>query len=342
MKKIFFAAMVSLTAAVFAEKQEVKTLTVKNGATLFDTTGNVLHAHGGWILKSGDTYFWYGENRTENNYVSCYASKNLVDWEFRNNILTVDSKFEKIRVRTDGKLFNTEVNKKVNIERPKVFYNESTRKYIMWAHYENGENYSVAGIAVASCDTPDGNFTYHGSFKPYGQMSRDCTIFQDKGKTYFASAARNNADMNVYLLQEDGLNIEKQIGSWWQGEYREAPAFVKVKDRIYCFNSGCTGWDPNQGQYASSLSMEEGFGLLSNIGNETTYNSQPAFILTLKGSKTTSYIYVGDRWNGGEYHSSTYTWFPLHFNKDGTVTLEYCDELEINAKTGEVKPIVYK
>ena len=336
MKKIFIILLACCSVHLYAQN------IVKNGQTLYDTDGNVLHAHGGYILKSGDTWYWYGENRTENNYVSCYASKDLVNWEFRNNILTTDSPAEKTRVRADLKLFNAEDNKKVNIERPKVVYNESTGKYVMWAHYENGHDYSKAAIAVASCDTPDGNFVYHGSFNPYGQMSRDCTLFQDEGKTYFASAARNNADMHVYLLQSDFLNIEKEVGVWWNGEYREAPAFVRVGKKLYCFNSGCTGWDPNQGQYAWSSGIEEGFGMLSNIGDETTYYSQPAFILTLKGTKKTSYIYVGDRWNGKSYHESTYTWYPIQFNKDGTAELIYCDELEINAKTGEVKPVVYK
>ncbi len=325
-----------------AEVKSMESLRIKNGQTLYDTNGNVLHAHGGWILKVGKTYYWYGENRTENNYVSCYSSENLVDWEFKNNILTTESKTQSTRVRVDLKLFDEENGKKVNIERPKVLYNEKTKKYVMWAHYENGINYSKAAVAVASCDTPDGDFIYHGSFNPFGNMSRDCTVFVDDGKAYFASAARGNADMILYLLQDDYLNVEKQVGTFWSNEYREAPAFVKVKDKYYCFSSFCTGWDPNQCKYTFTKDFESGFGRLSEIGDETTYRSQPAFILTIQGSKKTSYVYVGDRWNGNEYHSSTYTWFPLTFNKDGSVEMTYCDELEINAQTGEINPIVYE
>ena len=345
MKKICSLALAFFTlfcTGTMAGATESKgELRMKNGAILYDTNGNVLHAHGGWILKVGDLYYWYGENRTENNYVSCYASKDLVNWEFRNNILTTQSPVQKTRVRSDLKLVNEEDGKKVNIERPKVVYNSETKKYVMWAHYENGKNYSCAAVAVASCDTPDGNFVYHGSFNPYGNMSRDCTLFENDGKMYFASAARGNADMNMYLLQKDYLNVEKLTGSFWNGEYREAPAFVKVNKKIYCFSSFCTGWDPNQCKYTWTDSLEKGFGMLTEIGDETTYHSQPAFILTIKGSKKTSYIYVGDRWNGKDYPSSTYTWFPLTFNKDGTVEMTYCDELEINALTGEVNPIVY-
>lgn len=309
---------------------------MKNGVTLFDTDGNVLHAHGGWILKVKDIFYWYGENRTGQNYVSCYKSKDLENWTFCNNILTTESKTEATRVKADLKLVSAN-GKKVNIERPKVLFNEKTKKYVMWAHYENGENYSCAAICVASCDTPDGDFTYHGSFNPYGNMSRDCTVFTDKGKTYFASAAMDNADMNVYLLQEDYLNVEKQVGSWWSNEYREAPAFVRKDDRIYCFSSFCTGWAPNQGKYAFSNDIETGFGKLENFGDETTFHSQPAFILKIEGTMATSYIYVGDRWDAKDYHNSSYTWYPIHFEEDGSALLEPCNELIIDPVTGEYK-----
>jgi len=309
---------------------------MKNGTTIFDTDGNVIHAHGGWILKVEDIFYWYGENRTDNNYVSCYSSKDLENWTFRNNILTTNSKTEATRVRADLKLIS-ENGKKVNIERPKVLYCEKTKKYVMWAHYENGENYHCAAAAIASCDTPDGDFVYHGSFNPYGNMSRDCTVFTDNGKTYFASAARDNADMNVYLLQDDFMNVEKQIGSWWSNEYREAPAFVRREDKVYCFSSFCTGWAPNQGKYAFSSGMENGFGRLTEFGDDTTYHSQPAFILKIEGSEETSYVYVGDRWDAQDYHNSSYTWYPIRFKEDGSAELIPCEEIRVDVASGECK-----
>ena len=44
-----------------------------NGELWYDTEGNILHAHGGHMLKWGDNWYWYGENRTENRYVSVYT-----------------------------------------------------------------------------------------------------------------------------------------------------------------------------------------------------------------------------------------------------------------------------
>lgn len=111
---------------------------LKNGIVWKDTQGNPLHAHGGYIIFHEGYYYWYGEDRRDNFYVSCYRSQNLTDWEFRNHILTTNSKMEGYRVRTTLML-TTEDGNKVNLERPKVLYNKKTNKFVMWAHFENGK-----------------------------------------------------------------------------------------------------------------------------------------------------------------------------------------------------------
>lgn len=109
---------------------------LKNGIVWKDTQGNPLHAHGGYMIFHEGYYYWYGEDRRDNFYVSCYRSQNLTDWEFRNHILTANSKMEGYRVRTTLML-TTEDGKKVNLERPKVLYNKKTNKFVMWVHFEN-------------------------------------------------------------------------------------------------------------------------------------------------------------------------------------------------------------
>lgn len=111
---------------------------LKNGAVWKDCDGETIHAHGGCILKYGKYFYWYGEDRRENYYISCYRSKNLIHWEFRNHILTMDSPMEQIRVKTQLVL-QQEDHKKVNLERPKVLYNSKTGKFVLWVHYENGK-----------------------------------------------------------------------------------------------------------------------------------------------------------------------------------------------------------
>ena len=122
---------------------------LKNGIVWKDTQGNPLHAHGGYMIFHDGYYYWYGEDRRDNFYVSCYRSQNLTDWEFRNHILTTNSKMEGYRVRTTLML-TTEDGNKVNLERPKVLYNKKTNKFVMWAHFENGKNYLDAAVAIAT------------------------------------------------------------------------------------------------------------------------------------------------------------------------------------------------
>ena len=299
---------------------------LKNGELWLDIKGNPIHAHGGYIIFYNGYYYWYGEDRRDNKYVSCYRSSNLTDWEFRNHVLTTDSKMEGYRVRTKMMLSN-EDGSKVNLERPKVLYNEKTGKFVLWVHFENGKNYHDAAIGIASCDTPDGDFTYHGHFNPYGYMSRDCTLFKDDdGTAYFISAARDNADLHVYRLSEDYMNVDSLIHKLWQGEYREAPAVMKMGGKYYMLSSFCTGWAPNQCKYAVADSIEGRWSDLMEIADETTYQSQAAFILEKDGK----YYYVGDRWGGdGEkYFESSYVVYPLELSGD-KLNMKYVDEIEL-------------
>src|SRR5262245_1687180 len=137
MRKGALVALVLALVALPATPASAAAVTVVNGTQFTDTSGAVVHAHGGGVLKVGSYYYWFGENRNANNTfkaVSVYRSTDLRTWEFRNNVLTSSSAAE---------LNNA------NIERPKVIYNSSTGQYVMWMHKENGSDYSEARAAVA-------------------------------------------------------------------------------------------------------------------------------------------------------------------------------------------------
>jgi len=233
----------------------------------------------------------------------------LANWEFRRHIISTDTATAKTRVRTKIQLINDD-GSKVNLERPKVLYNEKSKAFVLWAHFENGKNYLEAAIGLATACEPDGEFVYHGHFNPYGYMSRDCTLFKDDdGTAYFISAARDNADLHVYRLSDDYLNTDALVHKLWQGEYREAPAVAKHQGKYYMLSSFCTGWAPNQGKYAVADSIEGRWSALEEIGDETTYRSQPTFLLELNGRL----LYWGDRWKAHykTYDESGYIVYPL-------------------------------
>lgn len=77
------------------------------------------------------------------------------------------------------------------IERPKVIYNDATKKYVMWMHVDSS-NYGDAKVGVATSDTVcgPGKYEYKGSFRPLGMESRDMGLFKDD-------------DGKAYLLTED-------------------------------------------------------------------------------------------------------------------------------------------
>ena len=89
-----------------------------------DNHGEILHAHGGQILIENGIYYWIGENRTQRNKVSCYKSKDFLNWEFCNHILTLDSeveeKFSDRDLRLDIPEQKASIGTGCNIERPKV------------------------------------------------------------------------------------------------------------------------------------------------------------------------------------------------------------------------------
>jgi hypothetical protein len=72
-----------------------------NGKPMLDTAGNPIHAHGGHMLRYGEYWYWYGEDRRGDAYVSCYRSADLHSWEYRGTVLSADSPAAPMRVRSD-------------------------------------------------------------------------------------------------------------------------------------------------------------------------------------------------------------------------------------------------
>ncbi|MEU7880052.1 RICIN domain-containing protein [Microbispora bryophytorum] len=322
---VLLAASVAGPAAAPAHASAV---TVTNGTQFLDTGGNALHAHGGGVLKAGDYYYWFGENRNPDNTfraVSVYRSTDLNHWEFRRDVLT----------RSSAPELNV-----ANIERPKVIYNDSTGRYVMWMHKENGSDYGEARAAVASSATVDGDYTYHGSFRPLGQyMSRDITLFNDNGTAYMISAADENYDLHIYRLTPDYLNVSTLVGNFWNDAHREAPAMFKRGSVYFLLTSAATGWNPNQARYATAPSVSGPWTGWTDVGDGTTFNSQPAFVLPVQGSSTTSYLYMGDRWAGawgGRVNDSQYVWLPITFPSATSMSLTWYPQITIDTATGVV------
>ncbi|MER6081232.1 RICIN domain-containing protein [Streptomyces sp. NPDC001833] len=329
-----YAILLSLCLAVIgalaaAGPAAAASQTVTNGTQFTDTSGNVVHAHGGGVIKVGSYYYWFGEDRNSDNTfksVDAYRSTDLKTWEFRNHVLTQSSASEL------GTAY---------IERPKVIYNASTGKFVMWMHKENGVDYSQARAAVAVSDTVDGTYTYQGSFQPLGQyMSRDLTTFVDTdGTAYMVSASNENADLHIYKLTADYTGIDSLVANPWAGASREAPALFKRNGVYFMLTSAATGWSPNQQKYATASSLAGPWTSWTNVGDSTAYGSQTAYVLPITGTSGTSYLYMGDRWGnsfGGTVNDSRYVWLPLTFPTDTSMSMSWYPEITVDTAAGTV------
>lgn len=128
-----------------------------------------LQAHGAGFFYQGDTYYMIGENKTTGSRfqsVSCYRSRDLLHWDWVNDILKADDNIPDLA--TDR-----------IIERPKVIYNAATNKYVLWMHVDSGD-YSYARVGVAWSDSLCGDYTYLASYRPLNRyISRDMTAWVD-------------------------------------------------------------------------------------------------------------------------------------------------------------------
>ncbi len=298
----------------------------KPGEVWVDVNGAPINAHGGGVLHHEGVYYWYGEIKTGKTWlpecnrswggtrvetvgVSCYSSKDLYNWKYEGNVLPA--------VQNDP---NHELYKGKVLERPKVLYNKTTKKFVLWAHVDS-EDYALAHAGVAISDSATGPFKYVGSFRPDGAMSRDMTVFMDDdGKAYLFHSSEDNATMHICLLTDDYLKPSGKFARIFEGRSMEAPAVFKHQGRYYFMASGCTGWAPNAARSAVADSV---WGPWKELGNpcrgpeaDVTFRGQSTYILPV-ANKPGTFIFMGDRWNQNDLPTSRYLWLPVRFADEG-------------------------
>ena len=299
---------------------------LRPGERWVDTRGAQIQAHGGGILRVGDEFYWFGEDRSSSNdldkrYVSCYSSKDLVHWTFRHRVL---------------KLADPEhLGPKWVLERPKVFYNVKSKQFVLYAHLDNA-SYKLARVAVAVSDTVDGDYKYLKSFRPLNEESRDIGQFiDDDGVAYLIFEARPTKGFFIAKLADDYLSVASQVA------FIKAPleggALVHYHGMYYVVGSHMTGWAPNPNVYASAHSLAGPWSEFLSIAPPAvnTYGSQSSMLLKIEGTKSTTVLYMGDIWKPERLWDSRYLWMPLVIDS-GKVTLPPPREWTLNVTTGDV------
>ena len=158
MRKLFFLSLMLFALSAVPTKAhknaQQDTRTIRSGELWPDSDGQHINAHGGGILKFGDTYYWFGEHKSEHTSdalvgVMCYSSKDLLNWRNCGVALKVSDEP------------GSDIERGCILERPKVIYNKVTGQFCMWFHLElKGRGYDAARYGVAVAEKPEGPYRF--------------------------------------------------------------------------------------------------------------------------------------------------------------------------------------
>jgi Glycosyl hydrolases family 43 len=318
------------------------------GEVWLDTAGQPISAHGGGMLFHEGTYYWYGENKDGRTWlpestkawdgyrvdvtgIRCYSSKGLFRWKDEGLVL------KSVPNNPAHDLHPSKV-----CERPKVVFNASTKKFVMWMHIDS-EDYKAARAGVAVADKPSGPFTYLESVRPEGQDSRDQTVFQDEdGKAYRIYSSENNDTTYISLLTDDYLKHSGKFVRVFEKRRMEAQTVFKHAGRYWIIASGCSGWDPNPARAAVADSIwgpwREWENPCRGPNAEGTFGGQSTFVFPVAG-KINAFVFMADRWNKTNLPESRYLWLPLRF-QDNKPCVEWVPSWDLSFfdRSGPARP----
>lgn len=305
------------------------------GRPWYDTAGNLIEAHGGGMFYQDNTYYWVGAN-WQGPYgfraFNLYSSANLQDWKFVNVLLEPSA----------------DLPTNHEVARPKILYNAHTSSYVMWykrKDYKAPSNDVRAGVAVS--ESLEGPFSYLDDFFLGGDPQYNTADFglwqESDGEAYIITSSPNELGgeyarrILIFRLAPDYRSALPEPVYIGPSANREAPAVFKRGDTYYLVTSGTSGWDANQSMYQTAPAIQGPWSEFKLLGDETSYGSQPDFIVTVPGSEQTTYLYAGGRHIREALDTSTYVWLPLKFNSGG-MTMDFYPSWTLNAETGIWRP----
>lgn len=301
----FFFAFAAIVPSLCAQDAHNHLGFIQPGAVWLDTQGRQIQAHGGGILYHNHVWYWFGEDRSrgldpEKRYVACYSSRDLIHWAFRGRPLQIADP--------------EHIGPNWVLERPKVFYSPSTRKFVMYFHLDDPQ-YKVARVATAISSSPTGPFHYVRSFRPLGLESRDIGQFVDNdGSGYLIFESRPSGGFYIAQLSPDRLSVVRQVA--FLPLALEGGALVHYNGLYSVLGSHLTGWNPNPNVYASAPSLSGPWTEFTPIAPDSTdtYGSQSTFLLQVTGNKNTAVIFMGDIWKPDALWDARYLWMPLQID----------------------------
>ncbi|MCV3739600.1 DUF5776 domain-containing protein [Lentilactobacillus hilgardii] len=322
-------------------------------------------------------YYWVGEDKSQNNSrfngITLYSSTDLMNWTYRKTILApslTNKGLENATIERPKILYNSKTKEYVvwaHWESAGGYSSSqicvATSKtidgdYQFLGHWRPGANATNRNWRVtdqsATFDKTGQPISDYSDESTWGTGSRDFTLFQDGDKAYIVST-QDGSNMRIYELNADFTDVDKNAMKSYlvfPRARREAPALVKDGQYYFMINSSQSGWYPNQARYSYTKNLSDENGWKSSttpsgakvpaglLGNNSTYYSQPTGIMAVNGTKQTSYIYMGDRWNPDKLGESTYVWLPLTIkdpsSDNPSMSMAYTPGWQLDNATGEI------
>jgi hypothetical protein len=305
------------------------------GINFIDDRGERVNAHGGGIIKEGDTFYMHGEyflsTTTDNNFngFSMYSSKDLATWKWEKMILPQQP--------------SGELGPKRKGERPHIIKCPSTGEFVLYAHAASEDYQADKEVVYAISPTVNGDYSYKGPLKNSSGATAahsDMSAVTDGNNAYVITESGH-----LYTLAADchSWTSDKTQGVNGDSGGSESPTVFKAGSTYYWLGSYKTGWRANNNFYSTASAITgpwtyQGFiapvkdtsttGGDPNppewISDERTWLSQSTWVTPVQGCTGTVYVFWGDHWYGntdtsnpGKHNDqATYVFQPLVF--DGT------------------------
>ena len=316
---------------VYEYKKDAPKQVLTNLTAWKDTDGNVIQAHGGSVLKDGDTFYWVGQGAPDNvptdyegsggvfknqwlyTTINMYKSKDLVNWNFANEVLSIDDgnaasycdgnaegltskvldytsddpAFQKLVKEHPQYLQNKTLGCK--IERPHILKNPKTGKYLIWAHWEGTVGYTSSQLVAFQSSTVDGKYDpvkwqdgqthaqpkvmVDGKLTPTASRDLSAWMDPDTGAGYIISSTNK---VRLYKLNSTFTGVDPNGSYELPGiSSREAPSLFKERGHYYMITSAQDYWDPTQTEFATTTNLNnpQGWSKLTELQSRSEARS---------------------------------------------------------------------
>jgi hypothetical protein len=218
------------------------------GVAFLDTAGERVNAHGGGIIKVGDTFYMHGmyflSTTTDNDFhgFSMYSSRDLATWKNEGIILPQQP--------------SGELGPNRKGERPHIIRCPATGEFVLYAHAASEDYQTDKEIVYATSTTVNGPYAYKGALKNASGsliVHSDMGAYADETGAYVLTESAHvftlAGDCHSWLSDKSYSAVNGDSGG------SESPTVFKAGTTYYWIGSYKTGWRANNNFYSTAPSM---------------------------------------------------------------------------------------